>query len=99
MMEDYMASTMSGEMDSSQEQNIITVHRTIVDQSISGTCVDKRYIGDDDNTVYARARLDFDTFKEKLEKVNEIDMAMKEYVQKNAEDAFQRLNARIDKGE
>lgn len=99
MMEDYMASTISGEMDSSEEQNIVNVQRTIINQSISGIYVDKRYIDDDDNTVYARARLDFDTFKENLEKLNEIDMAMKEYVQKNAEEAFKRLDVQIDKGE
>ena len=99
MMEDYMASTISGEMDSSEEQNIVNVQRTIIEQSISGIYVDKRYIDDEDNTVYARARLDFDTFKENLEKLNEIDMAMKEYVQKNAEDAFKRLDAQLDRGE
>ncbi|MBD3178684.1 MAG: hypothetical protein GF417_03280 [Candidatus Latescibacteria bacterium] len=99
MMEDYMASTLSGDMDSSEEQNIVNVQRTIIDQSISGIYVDKRYIDDDDNTVYARARLDFDTFRENLEKLNEIDMAMKEYVQKNAQDAFKRLDAQIDRGE
>ncbi|MFO7915811.1 MAG: hypothetical protein R6U43_08970 [Candidatus Krumholzibacteriales bacterium] len=99
IMEDYMASTISGEIDSSEEQNIINVQRTIVGQSTSGIYVDKRHIDEDDNTVYAMARLDFDTFRDNLEKLNEIDMAMKEYVQKNAEDAFKRLDVQIDKGE
>ncbi|MCD6378845.1 LPP20 family lipoprotein [bacterium] len=96
MMEDYSSSTLSGDLNSSEEQNISNVQRTLIDQNLSGVVIVNRFV-DDGGSVYVRAKLDFETFEKNLEKLNTIDLKMKEYVRKNAEDAFGRLDAQIKK--
>lgn len=96
MMEDYASSTLSGDLNSSEEQNITNVQRTIIDQNLSGVVVVDRFV-DEDGSVYVRAKLDFETFEENLEKLNTIDLKMKEYVKKNAGEAFSRLDAQLQK--
>jgi len=96
MMEDYAASTLSGDLNSSEEQNITNVQRTLIDQNLSGVVISNIFV-DDEESVYVRAMLDFETFEKDLEKLNTIDLKMKEYVKRNAEDAFGRLDAQIQK--
>jgi hypothetical protein len=96
MMEDYSSSTLSGDLNSSEEQNISNVQRTLIDQNLSGVVIVNRFV-DDGGSVYVRAKLDFETFEKNLEKLNTIDLKMKEYVRKNAEETFGRLDAQIKK--
>ncbi|MDZ7859825.1 MAG: LPP20 family lipoprotein [Candidatus Krumholzibacteriota bacterium] len=98
MMEDYASSTLSGDLNSSEEQDITNVQRTLIDQSLSGVVVENRFV-DEDGSVYVRAKLDFETFEKNLEKLNTIDLKMKEYVKSNAEEAFGRLDVQIEKGD
>ena len=80
----------------SEEQNITNVQRTLIDQNLSGVVISNIFV-DDEESVYVRAMLDFETFEKDLEKLNTIDLKMKEYVKRNAEDAFGRLDAQIQK--
>jgi hypothetical protein len=97
LMQDYMSSTLAEDMDSSEEQDIINAQRTLIDQSVSGIVIVNRYIDPEDGTVYVRARLDIETFEENLDKLNTISLKVKEYVKKNARQAFEELDEQLEK--
>ena len=97
MMEDYMQSTVAGEMTSSEEQNIINTQRTIIDGSISGVIVTNRWVDPSENTVYVQVKLDYETFEAYLDKMNVINEKVKIYVQNNAKKAFDDLDQILDK--
>ena len=46
-----------------------------------------------DGTVYALARLDIEGFKNSLEKMKELSAEVRDFVRKNAEKAFDKLEA------
>ncbi|MCP4451956.1 MAG: hypothetical protein GY809_10870 [Planctomycetes bacterium] len=97
MMEDYMQSTLAGEMTSSEEQNIKNTQRTIIDGSLSGVIVTNRWVDPSDNTVYVQVKLDYETFETYLDKMNVINEKVKVYVQNNAKKAFDDLDKVLDK--
>jgi len=97
MMEDYMQSTLAGEMTSSEEQNITNTQRTIIDGSLSGVIVTNRWVDPSDSTVYVRVKLDYETFEAYLDKMNVINEKVKIYVQNNAQRAFDDLDQVLDK--
>ncbi len=97
MMEDYMQSTLGGEMTSSEEQNITNTQRTIIDGSLSGVIVTNRWVDPSDSTVYVQVKLDYETFEAYLDKMNVINEKVKIYVQNNAKKAFDDLDQVLDK--
>ena len=97
MMEDYMQSTVAGDMTSSEEQNIINTQRTIIDGSLSGVIVTNRWVDPTENTVYVQCKLDYETFETYLDKMNVINEKVKVYVQNNAKKAFDDLDKILDK--
>ncbi|MBT6177591.1 MAG: hypothetical protein HOI23_10115 [Deltaproteobacteria bacterium] len=90
LMKDYMASTMAGDA-VSEEQHVESVIKTFSAQTLSGVQVVDHWFHPGDGTVFALARLDLDSFTDNLEKMNELNGKVKEYVKKNAERAHMDL--------
>jgi hypothetical protein len=90
LMKDYMASTMAGDA-TSEEQHVESVIKTFSAQTLSGVQVVDHWFHPGDGTVFALARLDLNSFTDNLEKMNELNGKVKEYVKKNAERAHMDL--------
>jgi hypothetical protein len=90
LMKDYMASTMAGDA-VSEEQHVESVIKTFSAQTLSGVQVVDHWFHPGDGTVFALARLDLNSFTDNLEKMNELNGKVKEYVKKNAERAHMDL--------
>ena len=91
LMKDYMASTTAGDMSkSSEEQHVEQVIKTFSAQTLSGVQVVDRWFHPD-GTVYALARLDLESFMNNLDKMNELNGKVRDYVRKNAERAHMDL--------
>ena len=96
LMKDYMASTMAGDA-VSEEQHVENVIKTFSAQTLSGVQVVDHWFHPADGTVFALARLDLNAFTDSLEKMNELNGKVKEYVKKNAERAHMDLEREEEK--
>jgi hypothetical protein len=96
LMKDYMASTMAGDA-VSEEQHVESVIKTFSAQTLSGVQVVDHWFHPADGTVFALARLDLNAFTDSLEKMNELNGQVKEYVKKNAERAHMDLEREEEK--
>lgn len=96
LMKDYMASTMAGDA-TSEEQHVENVIKTFSAQTLSGVQVVDHWFHPGDGTVFSLARLDLDSFTDNLEKMNELNGKVKEYVKKNAERAHMDLEREEEK--
>src|SRR5437773_10457676 len=100
LMRDYGASTTAGDFTkTSEEQNVERALKTFVSTHLSGvTVVDRRE--KDDKTgkiIYSLAKLDLDKFKDQVGQLKELNDAARDFVRKNAEKAFERLQQEEDK--
>jgi len=92
LMKDYMASTTAGDMTaSSEEQHVENVIKTFSAQTLSGVQIVDHWFHPVDGTVYALGRLDLQAFTDQLDKMNELNGKVRDYVRKNAERAFMDL--------
>ena len=92
LMKDYMASTTAGDMSaSSEEQHVENVIKTFSAQTLSGVQIVDHWFHPVDGTVYALGRLDLQAFTDQLDKMNELNGKVRDYVRKNAERAFMDL--------
>jgi len=94
LMKDYMASTTAGDMSaSSEEQHVEQAIKTFSATTLSGVQIVEHWRDPSDGTMFSLARLDLDAFKDSLEKANELSASVRDYVRKNAEKAFDGLEA------
>jgi len=94
LMRDYAASTTAGDFTkSSEEQNIERAVKTFVSANLSGVVVVDRWEKDEKTgkTIYSLAKMDLETFKEQVGQMKELNAQTRDYVRKNAEQAFERL--------
>jgi hypothetical protein len=85
LMKDYMASTTAGDMSaSSEEQHVEQAIKTFSAVTLSGVVIVDHWFHPD-GTVYALAQLDLNAFKDNLDKANELNAQVRDYVRKNAE--------------
>lgn len=92
LMRDYAASTTAGDFKrTSEEQNIEQSIKTFSANSISGVVIIDHWTDPADGTIYSLARLDLDKFKENIQQAKELNAAVRDYVRKNAEKAFDNL--------
>jgi len=94
LMRDYASSTTAGDFTkSSEEQNVERALKTFVSVTLSGVAVVERWEKDDKagKTIYSLAKMDLDTFKEQVGQLKELNEAARDFVRKNAERAFERL--------
>ena len=102
LMKDYAASTTGGgaitdASATSEEQYIEQTIKTFSAANLSGVMIVDRWTDPSDGTVYSLGRLDVENFKNSIEKIKELNAAVREYVKKNAEKAFDGLAAEEEK--
>ncbi|TLY22096.1 MAG: hypothetical protein E6K68_04030 [Nitrospirae bacterium] len=100
LMRDYAASTTAGDFTkTSEEQNVERALKTFVSTHLSGVVVMDRWEKEDKSgkTIYSLAKLDLDKFKEQIGQMRELNEAARDFVRKNAEKAFERLQQEEDK--
>jgi hypothetical protein len=86
LTKDYMASTTAGDMSkSSEEQNVETALKTFSKTTLHGAIIVDRWLDPADGTMYSLCELDLISFKENLDKYNELDEKVRDYVRDNAE--------------
>ena len=94
LMRDYAVSTTAGDFTkSSEEQNVERALKTFVSVHLSGVLVVDRWEKEDKNgkTIYSLAKLDLDSYKEQIGQIKELNATTRDFVRKNAEKAFERL--------
>ena len=103
LMRDYAASTTAGDFTkSSEEQNVERALKTFVSANLSGVAIVDRWEKEDKNggmTIYSLAKMDLETFKEQVGRMKELNDAARDFVRKNAEQAFERLQQEEEKRE
>lgn len=98
LMRDYMASTtggaaVTGDTATSEEQHIEQAVKTFSAVTLSGVMIIDHWRDPADGTEYALAKLDLNNFKNSLDKAKELNSEVRDYVRKNAEKAFDKLEA------
>lgn len=96
LMKDYAASTTGGgavtEVSATtEEQHIEQAIKTFSAATLSGIMIIDHWENPSDGTYYSLARLDIKKFKNSLEEIKELNAAVRDYVRKNAERAFDDL--------
>ncbi|MBS2022867.1 MAG: hypothetical protein JST92_10680 [Deltaproteobacteria bacterium] len=90
---DYMASTTAGDMSaSSEEQHVSQALKTYSQMQLSGVVIVDHWV-ENDGTEYSLAQLDMQAFKDGMDKMKELNAAVRDQVRANAEKAFDELNA------
>lgn len=100
LMRDYAASTTAGDFTkTSEEQNVERALKTFVSANLSGVAVVDRWEKEDAHgkTIYALAKMDLEAFKDQVGRLKELNDAARDFVRKNAEKAFDRLQQEEDK--
>ena len=98
LMKDYMASTNAGDPNTtSEEQHVEQAIKTFSAATLSGVQVVDHWFNQKDGSVFALARLDLQSFKDNVGKMNELNAAVKDYVKKNAEKAHMDLEKEEEK--
>ena len=100
LMRDYAASTTAGDFTkSSEEQNVERAVKTFVSAHLSGVQVVDRWEKDEKSgkVTYALAKMDLASFKESVSQMKELNEAARDFVRKNAERAFDRLQQEEDR--
>jgi hypothetical protein len=100
LMRDYAASTTAGDFKkSAEEQNIERAVKTFVAVHLSGVQVVDRWEKDEKNgkIMYSLAKMDLVSFKDNVGQMRELNDAARDFVRKNAERAFDRLQQEEDR--
>ena len=100
LMRDYAASTTAGDFTrNTEEQNIERAIKTFSAVTLSGVRPVDRYKDKDSNTYYVLAKLDFRDMKDQLLQAKELNSEVRDFVRKNAERLFEKLEKEEDKRE
>jgi hypothetical protein len=92
LMQDYAASTTAGDFTKSmEEQNVERAVKTFSAVTLTGVRPIDRYKDDKTSTYFVLTKLSFEEMKEALQQANELDAEVREFVRKNAERAFEKL--------
>ena len=92
MMEDYSATTTARDFSAtSEEQNVSDAIRSFTSRRLHGVEIVDHFTDPGDGTVYALAHVDLARFAGALAQAEQLDNAMRDYVQRNAREAFDRL--------
>jgi hypothetical protein len=100
LMRDYAASTTAGDFTkTSEEQNVERALKTFVNANLSGVAIVDRWEKEDKagTTIYSLAKMDLETFKDQVDRMKELNEAARDFVRKNAEKAFERLQEEEEK--
>ncbi|HOW89113.1 MAG TPA: hypothetical protein PL037_02435 [Elusimicrobiales bacterium] len=94
LSKDYMASTTAGDMkSSSEEQNVTTSLKSVTQRNLSGVTIVDHWLDPTDGSMFALAKMDVAAVKASLDKAQELDAKVRDFVRANADKAFQDLAA------
>lgn len=92
LMQDYAASTTAGDFTkSTEEQNVERGVKTFTAMTLNGVRPVDRYKDEETTTYYVLTKLSFREMKEVLQQAQELDGEVREFVKKNAERVFKKL--------
>ncbi len=102
LMKDYAASTtgggaVTGASATSEEQYIEQAIKTFSSATLNGVMIIDHWTDPSTGELFALARLDLESFKNSLDKIKELNSAVRDYVKKNAEKSFEGLAAEEEK--
>jgi hypothetical protein len=92
MVRDYMASTSAMADASSEEQHVEQALKSYSAGTLSGAMIVDHF-WDEDGTCYALAKLDLEEFGKALDDMKELDAKSRDFIRRNADKAFERLEA------
>ncbi len=88
---DYISETVAGERVAA-EKHFEGVRKVLVALTLTGVQIVDHWQHPGNGALYALARLDFDSFKNNIEKVKNLNEKVREYVKQNAENLFDELS-------
>lgn len=88
---------MTGASATSEEQYVEQAIKTFSSATLNGVMIIDHWTDPSDGTLYSLARLDLENFKNSLDKIKELNSAVRDYVKKNAEKSFEGLAAEEEK--
>jgi hypothetical protein len=96
LMKDYMASTTGGAAITSQlpaveEQHVEQTIKTFSAATLSGVMIADHWVDTENDTHYALARLDLEKFKQSVDRMQELNTQVRDFIRKNAERSFDDL--------
>ncbi len=92
LMEDYAASTTAGNFtESTEEQNVERAIKTFTAVTLSGVRPVDRYKDEESATYYVLTKLSFKEMRESIQQAQELDEEVRDFVKKNAERVFKKL--------
>jgi len=98
LMRDYAASTTAGDFTrNTEEQNVERAIKTITTATLSGVRPIDRYKDEKTNTYYVLTKLSLEDMKNNMEQAKELNKDVRDFVRKNADKMFDRLEKEEDK--
>ncbi len=98
LMRDYAASTTAGDFNrSAEEQNIERAIKTFSSATLSGVRPIDRYKDEKTGTYYVLTKLSLKEMQDALEQTKELNAQVRDFVRRNSEKAFERLEKEEDK--
>lgn len=98
LMRDYAASTTAGDFaKNTEEQNVERAIKTVTTATLSGVRPIDRYKDPKTNTFYVLTKLNLEEMKNNLEQAKELNAQVRDFVRKNADKMFDRLEKEEDK--
>ncbi len=92
LMRDYVASTTANDFTkSTEEQNVERAIKTFSAVTLNGVHPVERYKDEDSGTYYVLAKLNLKDVKNKLEESKELNAEVRDFVKKNADRLFDKL--------
>jgi hypothetical protein len=102
LMKDYMASTTGGAAITSQlpaveEQHVEQTIKTFSAVTLSGVMIVDHWVDTENDTHYALARLDLEKFKQSVDRMQELNSQVRDFIRKNADRSFDDLTREEEK--
>lgn len=98
LMRDYAASTTAGDFTrNTEEQNVERAIKTVTTATLSGVRPIDRYKDSKTNTYYVLTKLSLEDMKNNLEQAKELNAQVRDFVRKNADRLFERLEKEEEK--
>ena len=98
LMRDYAASTTAGDFTrNTEEQHVERAIKTITTTTLSGVRPVDRYKDEKTGTYYVLAKLNLEDMKNNLEQAKELNAQVREFVRRNADKLFERLEKEEEK--
>lgn len=100
LMRDYAASTAAGEFKkTTEEQHIEEATKTFAAGTLNGVRTVDRYKDEKNDIYYVVVKMDLEDVKDMLTQSKELNSQMRDFVRKNADRAFERLEKEEEKRE